>query len=270
MAHRLIDAANQRWSDMLRRWAIPEDLVESAPASPYFFNAGVFIAAADDALAREIDTPSETVAREALPAGGAVIDVGVGAGAANLRLADRAGHVFAIDPSRELLDAFADRAEHLDVGYSTIEGPWPDVASSVQGPAHVAVCHHVLYNVGDLAGFVATMVAHASERVVVELTAVHPMAWMTPYWEALYGLSQPDRPTVDDAVEVLTAMGVEAQQQRWERQYQMIGEFDGDRTQWIARRLCLPPARLPELERLLAKRPPPEVRDVVTVWWDTS
>jgi hypothetical protein len=55
--------------------------------------------------------------------------------------------------------------------------------------ADVVLCHHLVYNVSDLAGFVAELASHARARVVVEMTTVHPMAWMTPYWEALHGLT---------------------------------------------------------------------------------
>src|SRR5215472_8886985 len=92
--------ANQRWAQMLSRWAIPEAIVASAPATPYFFHPQVFIDAADEALARTDDTPSDAAAREALPAGGTVLDVACGAGAASLRL--HPGRVVGVDPSAPL------------------------------------------------------------------------------------------------------------------------------------------------------------------------
>jgi hypothetical protein len=105
----------------------------------------------------------------------------------------------------------------------------------------------------------------------VELTTVHPMAWMAPYWEALHGLRQPDRPTVEDAIEVLAAMGIgDVRQQQWARQYQMIGETGPDQLARVARRLCLPAARHEELRRLLVATPPPREREVATLWWDPT
>ncbi|HET6664558.1 MAG TPA: class I SAM-dependent methyltransferase [Acidimicrobiales bacterium] len=249
---------------MLRSWAIPEDLVEAAPASPYFFSPTVFGAAADAALDRGDDTPSDSVACDALPDGGTVLDVGVGAGAASLRLP--AGHVIGVDPNAELLDAFVLRAERRGMRSTAIRGAWPDVESETPN-ADVAVCHHVVYNVADLAGFVAALTSHAEHRVVVELTAVHPMTWMAPYWQGLHHVSQPDRPTADDAILVLARLGLDVHQQRWQRPVQMIGENEADAVARIARRLCLAPDRHDELAQVLARTPPPTTRDVVTLWW---
>ncbi len=260
-------AATGRWAEMLGRWAIDDELLAAAPQSPYFFDPAVFIAAADEALARTEDTISDAIARERLPQGGTVLDVGVGAGAASVRLADRASHVVGVDASRQLLDAFAARADRLGVPYTTIEGSWPGVEVTAAA-ADVVVCHHVFYNVADLSAFAAALTAHAKQRVVVELTAEHPMAWMAPYWQAIHGVTQPDRPTADDALDVLAAMGVGFAQRRWSRPLQMIGECSRDVTARVARRLCLTEDRHDELGRLLAATPPPARREVVTVWWE--
>jgi hypothetical protein len=125
----------------------------------------------------------------------------------------------------------------------------------------------VFYNVADLAAFAVALTDHARHRVVAELTAVHPMAWMAPYWKALQGLEQPDRPVAHDAVAVLEELGLRVRQRRWERRYEMIGESGDQSLLRIARRLCLPASRHEELRQLLAAVPPPDKRDVVTLWW---
>jgi 2-polyprenyl-3-methyl-5-hydroxy-6-metoxy-1,4-benzoquinol methylase len=256
--------ANRRWRVMLDAWAIPENLLAGAPVSPYFFDPEVFIAAADDSLARAEDTVSDGVAREALLRHGSVLDVGVGAGAASLRL--NPGHVTGVDPSPVLLDAFAARADERGIANTTVEGSWPEVAAQV-APADVVVCHHLVYNIPDLASFAAALASHAERRVVIELTAAHPMAWMAPYWQALHGLSQPQSPTVEDAVAVFSSLGFAVQETRWERMIQMVGERGEDQVTRIARRLCLTEDRLPDLRRVLRETPPPATRSVVTVWW---
>jgi len=259
------DAANRQWAAALDLWAIPDDLVAAAAETPYFFSHAVFSAAADAALDRADDTVSDAVAKEALPDGGAVLDVGVGAGAASLRLP--AGHVIGVDPDGELLEAFTARAARRGMRSTAIEGAWPDVEARTP-PAHVALSHHVVYNVADLAGFATALTAHAERRVVIELTSVHPMTWLAPYWKAMHGIRQPDRPTVDDAVALLTGLGFDVRQQRWRRPVQMIGENDAAAVARIARRLCLPADRHHELARVLAQDPPPRERDVVTLWWE--
>lgn len=252
---------------MLGAWAIPEGLVASAPASPYFFDPAVFTAAADEAVARKDDTPSDRLARDALPSGGTVLDVGVGAGAASLRLgADR---IVGVDPNLELLEAFAERADRLSSAPTEILGTWPDVADETP-VADVAVCHHVVYNVADVAGFAVALTEHATRRVVIELTALHPMSWLAPYWTAMHGITQPVRPVAEDAVAVLEELGLAAQHELWTRPIQMIGEAGGDRLERIARRLCLSSDRHEELRRVLDATPPPAARDVVTLWWPAT
>ena len=261
----VVAKANQDWAEMLSGWAIPDELVAGAPAPPFFFDPLVFTAAADEALARSEDTPSDVLARDALPAGGTVLDVACGAGAASLRL--RPGRLVGVDPSEPLLEAFIERAEQLGIDVTTVRGVWPDAGSQVP-PADVVVCHHVFYNVANLAAFAAALTDHARHRVVVELTAAHPMAWMTPYWKALHRLEQPVRPVADDAVAVLEEAGLTVHQRPWARRYQMIGESGDQPLLRIARRLCLPASRHDELRQLLAEVPPPDRRDVVTLWWN--
>jgi len=250
---------------MLEGWAIPDDLIGQAPESPYFFDPAVFIGAADVAISRAEDTPSDRAAREALSEGGTVLDVGVGAGAASLRL--RPAHITGVDPSATLLEAFAARATALGIAHTEVVGTWPDAAAQVMA-ADVVVCHHVVYNVTNLASFLSALAAHAHRRVVVELTAMHPMSWLAPYWMALHRLTQPQTPTWEDAAAVVSALGFEVHQQRSRRDVQMIGERGDEQEARIARRLCLGPERLPELRRLLAATPPPSTREIVTLWWD--
>ena len=259
----LVDSsAIRRWPTMLERWAIPEDLMAAAPTSPYFFDPAVFIEITDEAIARADDTVSDRIAREALPSNGTLLDVGVGAGAASLRR--RAREIVGVDANRVLLHAFVERAAQLGTIAIAVEGTWPAVAR--QTPVvDVAVCHHVIYNVPDLAAFARALAVHARHRVVIEFTVQHPMAWMTPYWTAMHGLDQPDGPTVDDAIAVFSELGLDVHEQRWNRRYQMIGETGPDQVARVARRLCLPAERHDELREVLTTTPPPVEREVVTV-----
>lgn len=253
-----------RWAAMLARWEIPAEIRDAAPASPYFFDPEVFARAADEAVDRVADSPSDEVARDALPGAGSVLDVGCGAGAASLRLRPR--RLVGVDSNVQLLDAFVDRAGRMGLQVTAVEGRWPDVSTRCP-PADVVVCHHVIYNVPDLAAFATALDAHARARVVIESTTVHPMTWTAPYWQELHGLVQPDGPTIEDALDVLVELGLDVHEQRWRRSYQPIGEQGPHAFDNVARRLCLQPARHEELRLLLEKYPPPTDREVVTLWW---
>jgi SAM-dependent methyltransferase len=260
-----VGSIDRDWAEMLAAWAIPERLLAAVPASPYFFDPAVFIAAADEALARSDDSVSDRIAREAMPATtGSVLDVGAGAGAASVRLGGV--EVIGVDPSAELLEAFADRVARTGRKATLVAGTWPAAAAG-SPMADVVVCHHVVYNVPQLAAFAIELAAHARRRVVVELTTEHPTGWMRPYWKALHGLDQPVRPTADDAIDVLRRLGFAVKQERWRRRYQMLGESGDQGVARLARRLCLPDDRHDELRDLMRTMPPPVARDVVTVWW---
>ena len=146
-------------------------------------------------------------ALEVLPAGGTVLDVGVGAGAASLPLAPRCSLIIGVDASTEMLVEFQHQAERANVTVRTIKGNWPDV--SEQTPiADVVVCNHVAYNVGDLAPFALALSSHARRGVVMEITNRHPTAWMADLWWEFHALPRPVHPDAEDAYSVLRSLGL--------------------------------------------------------------
>ena len=76
--------AIDRWRGALAEWALPTELVDAAPESPWQFSTRTFAVRADRALMESTPTPSRRRALEALPVDGAVLDIGCGAGAASL------------------------------------------------------------------------------------------------------------------------------------------------------------------------------------------
>lgn len=145
-------AAAAIWSHALARWAIPQEILDRAPESPWHFPTSLFAKAAERALEDPSGSPSRRRAREALPDGGIVLDVGSGGGAAGLPLAPPAALLTSVDQSAGMLAEVAAGAERRGVAHREVEGLWPDVAPSVE-PADVVVCHHVFYNVSDLVPF---------------------------------------------------------------------------------------------------------------------
>ena len=244
--------ALERWREQLGGWAIPEEILAAAPESPWEFPVGLFRSRARRAGSRPA-TPSNLEAARFLPEGGTVLDVGAGGGAASLPLAGSAGRLVAVDESAAMVASFLAAAEAAGVPAEAVEGRWPEVAGRV-GPADVVVCHHVLYNVPDLAPFATALTGHARRRVVAELTERHPLVGLGPLWRRFHDLDRPTGPGAGDAVAALGALGLEVDRQDWEHQDRFgFDDFD-ELVAFTRRRLCLPARRDPEVAQALLEQ----------------
>jgi SAM-dependent methyltransferase len=241
--------ALERWREQLDGWAIPAEILAAAPESPWGFPVGLFRSRAERAGSAPA-TPSNREAARFLPAGGTVLDVGAGGGAASLPLA---GRLVAVDEAAGMVASFLAAAGQRGVPAEAVEGRWPEVAGRV-GPADVVVCHHVLYNVPDLAPFATALTGHARRRVVAELTERHPLVGLGPLWRRFHGLDRPTGPGADDAVAALGALGLEVDRQDWEQQERFgFDDFD-ELVAFTRRRLCLPARRDPEVAQALLEQ----------------
>ena len=260
----------------MREWALPDAILTAALESPWGFPAELFRSRAELATPGAL-TFANRRARDALPASGTVLDVGVGAGAASLPLAPRCSLITGVDSSDEQLSEFQRQAQRLHVTVSAVNGEWPAVAKRTP-IADVVVCNHVAYNVADLAPFVLALTAQARRRVVMEITSRHPLAWMADLWWQFHALKRPVRPNADDLVSVLRSVGLEVRRHS-EISPARAGGFARreDAVAWIRRRLCLDATRDADVavalgDRLVfdgaywSARPPAD--PVVTVWWD--
>jgi len=264
-----------KWRADLAAWAIPEDITAAVPDSPWVLPRQVFARRADR-LMREPAGPSYDQAREALDPAGAVLDIGSGAGAACLPLAPYVTTVTAVDTDQAMLTLLAERAAAAGLDLHTVCGRWPDVAAQV-APADVVTCHHVTYNVSDLGPFLAALTSHARRRVVVELTAAHPLTSLNPLWLRFHGLRRPDGPTAADLLAILSEAGVRARHTEWNRPAEADYAGFAELVEVTRRRLCLPADRASEVEGALlnlgSQRERPgdlgsSGRDVVTIWWE--
>lgn len=261
---RPVPESARRWREDLDSWAIPPEILAAAPETPWGCPAGLFARAAEEAVSGAGGpSPSTRRALEALPEGGSVLDVGAGGGAAGLPLCPPAASITAVDQNPGMLAAFAKLADQQAVDHREVEGLWPDVAGGV-GPADVVVCHHVLYNVGDLVPFVAALTGHARRRVVVEITAVHPQALLNPLWEHFHGVVRPTRPTAEDAATVLRDLGLDVGAEEVEATPRWMHGHREQQVAFARRRLCLPADRDTDVAAVLE---PPGPRRVVTLWW---
>jgi SAM-dependent methyltransferase len=271
----LLTALLDRWREDLAAWAIPEHITAAVADSPWVLPRQVFARRADR-LRRDPGGPSFERAWEALDPPGSVLDVGSGAGAACLPLAPRTTTLTAVDADGEMLGLLAGRAGEAGLAARMVHGRWPDVGGQV-GPADVVTCHHVVFNVPDLAPFLKALTGHARRRVVIETAVAHPLTSLNPLWLRFHGLRRPEGPTAADTIAILAAMGRHPRHTEWSRpagaDYRTMAEL----VEVTRRRLCLPPERAGEVEAALVELginpgQPGDLgssgRDVVTIWWE--
>ena len=266
------------WAEALRSWSPPEHLRRAAPEARRGPDAAIFRRRAEFSV-RQAPTPFRRRALEALPQGGTVLDVGVGAGAGSLNLAPVARLIVGVDRSETMLRAFCSCADIFGISVNSILGSWPEVAPQVD-IADVVVCHHVLYQVANLPTFVGALTSHTRRRVLIEMTARHPQAWMADLWLRFHGLKRPTRPTADDAEAALRGLGLPVEREThllempptgFERREEAVAE--------VCERLQLPLERAPEVETALGDRLAareglwssfPRFEEVTTLWWDVD
>ena len=157
---------------------------------------------------------------------------------------------------------------------TTIEGRWPDVADRAP-VVDVTVCNHVAYNVPDLASFALRLTEKTKARGVLELTLVHPRAYLNELWMHFHKLPRPSCPTADDAEAVLSEAGLTVHRQDWTptEPNTWFASLE-EAVAWTARALCLNSHRHAELRRLIE----PDLlrvdgmlaqprRPRATIWW---
>lgn len=261
LAKKLNNSAVDKWRSDLESWAIPQEILAQAEVPPWFHPAALF------ALPEKIwDSPSHQRAREAMPMGGTVLDIGCGGGIAAFAIAPPAAHVIGVDHQSEMLAMFAANAAERGLQCDVIEGFWPAVADKVP-VADVVTAHHVVYNVGDIKPFIEALNSHATKRVVIELPLVHPMTPRSNGWKYFWNLDRPTSPTADDFFKLLEEMGIQAKIEKFEGRI-LLDEGEDDRVEYTRMRLCLPKSRRDEIVEFLKTDPSPTSRQLAVIWWD--
>lgn len=251
----------EAWANNLASWGIPNEILDQAPQSPWIHPPALFT------LPSEIlETVSHRVARDAMPEGGTVLDIGCGGGIAAFAIAPPASQVLGVDHQQEMLDMFATSANDKGLLHQEFLGDWPQVAD--QTPiADVVTCHHVVYNVADIVPFLSAMSSHARHRVVIEMPQEHPLATMRSAWKEFWNLDRPTAPTPKELVNVLSDMGISANLELSEGTSPRTMEPD-DAVRFMRIRLCLPEERDADIRKFLEQNPQDTNRKLATIWWD--
>ena len=251
----------EKWASDLSAWGIPQEILDQAPESPWIHPPAVFTL--PEVIA---NTPSHERAREVLPEGGSVLDVGCGGGIATFAIAPPAGTVVGVDHQQEMLDMFATTADKRELQHQEIFGDWPAVAD--QAPVvDVVTCHHVVYNVADIAPFLLALDAHADKRVVIEMPQNHPLASRRGAWQHFWNIERPVNPTPQDLMAVLTDLGIQANLELWEGPNVKALPLE-DEVRFLRIRLCLDSSKDPEIRDFIQAEPASPTRALATIWWD--
>jgi SAM-dependent methyltransferase len=263
------------WREALASWAIPDQILAAAPESPWLLPPGLFARRADAQIERPTGVALARAA-EALPAAGTVLDVGAGAGAASLPLT-AAARLIAVDERPDMLSELEARAARRGLATAAIAGRWPDVAAQAP-PADVVVSSHVLYNVPDVGPFLVALHEHARRRVVVEITARHPLSVLNPLWRKFHDIERPERPTWRDAASAIRALGIDPSVETYRRPAGAASAVSFEALVRATRiRLCLAPELDPAVATALVEggADPEDAstwttgnHDLVALWWD--
>jgi hypothetical protein len=270
--------AADKWKSELEAWAIPKEILDAAPESPWGYPTEIFQRRTEETLKRK-RTFSTKKALEVMPIAGRVMDIGVGAGAASLPLTTKAFLIVGVDPSAEMLQEFELIASKRGVQAKRIQGTWPGAVKQVTH-ADVVISHHLLYNIPDIEPFVQAMDNRALIRVVIELTSEHPLSWMNDLWQHFHDLERPSGPTATDAFEAIEEIGFPAEMHEEVTEPIPSGfEEKKDAIALVRRRLCLPAEKDEEIAEMLGDRlvdndglwsAGPAEHTVTTIWWDSK
>jgi SAM-dependent methyltransferase len=252
----------KNWQEQLASWAIPKEIIEQAPTSPWIHPVELFEIDPDQALKQ---TPATAAALAGLKDEKSVLDIGCGGGKATFELAGHIKKAIGVDHQSVMLDRYRETAKIKNIEVETYLGDWPQIESVVP-IAEVVLVHHVLYNVSDIENFVKALNKHASSRVVLELPVKHPLSAMNPYWKHFWNIERPAGPTAEDALEIIKDFSKDPKIQYYdapnfkEVAIEKMVEFNRIR-------LCLTVEKDQEILEF-TKNQPSELRKLATIWWD--
>jgi SAM-dependent methyltransferase len=254
-------SAAEQWRHDLALWAIPQGILDQAQEKPWIHPPALF------EIPEVIqDSLSHQRAREAMPVGGSVLDIGCGGGIGAFALTPPACHVIGVDEQEAMLKLFKNNAVRYGVTSEEILGQWPAVSDETP-IADVVTVYHVAFNVGDIVPFLMALNSHARKRVVIEIPVLHPMSNMNEGWKHFWDLIRPTVPVASDLLAVLEEMDISATIEYFESDI-LLDKKVPEANAFIRRRLCLPDERQVDVDEFIQANPLPERRNLAVIWWD--
>jgi SAM-dependent methyltransferase len=255
--------AAEQWRRDLAAWAIPDEILERAPESPWIHPPELF-----DLPDRIVSSPSHERAREALGADSSVLDIGCGGGIATFALVPDVKIGVGVDQQEPMLAMYERNAAKFGVSVVGVLGNWPDVADNAP-VCDVAAAHHVVYNVAEIVPFLRALNEHARNRVVLEMPTTHPLSSMSEAWRHFWALDRPTAPTPRELVSVIEEIGYQPRLEVWNGPMRTEVNLD-QAARFMRIRLCLPEDREGEVREFLLSHEAPQQRSLATVWWDVA
>jgi len=253
--------ASEAWSLALSDWAIPKEILDQAPESPWIHPAALF----NIPYVIEM-TPAHKLARELMPEGGTVLDIGCGGGLAAFATTPPATRAIGVDHQEDMLEMFNSNAKSRGVEAQTFLGFWPAVADEVP-VADVVTVHHVVYNVSEIVPFITALNSHARKRVVIEMPVEHPLSTMRAAWKHFWDLDRPTKPTPEDLMAVLAELGITAQIKYFTGEMRNEKAL-ADAAKFMRIRLCLPVEKEDEVKDFFANEKLSIARELAVIYWD--
>lgn len=195
-----------RWRDQLLQWTapLPEQAADTPTSDGWRAHAHRFRAINRAVQGRE--EPLITLLGRWWAPEATLLDVGAGGGRFALPLAERDWRVTAAEPSQGMRDVLAEAVSERGVSLDILPLRWPPTDALPR--ADVVLCANVLYDVADLAPFVAALDRAARQAVVVYLSLTHPVGHLADLWREFRGWRVPDGPTYLDAAAVMFDLGI--------------------------------------------------------------
>jgi SAM-dependent methyltransferase len=154
---------------------------------------------------RTDDIEVNRLVREVTPAM-TVLDVGGGAGRFALPLALRCRHVAVVEPSPSMGESLRQLAAEAQIdNVSLVAKRWEE---AVVEPADVILSAHVIYMIEGIRAFVAKMVAHARQKVLMLMFMQPPLARYAPFWRWVHGEDKHELLGAGEFLQVLWEMDI--------------------------------------------------------------